>query len=241
MIDRLMRRPALTVIGACIALFVLYEIAVLIFAYSGDSYVLSDVVALSAEVEGPVSALAVKDNDLVAKDAPLFTIDPTPYRLDVEASAAAAGQAEANLALARAHLTEMQANLDAARAVEADARAHFNRVQTLTKQEVASAAQLDDATRDMDTAIAKTLASQAAHNVASQTVAMMAANLRAAQATLARANYRLSRTAIVAPQAGRVAPFTVRIGDYLTVGTQVLAVVTESRRRVVANVAERRG
>jgi multidrug efflux system membrane fusion protein len=133
----------------------------------------------------------------------------------------------------------MQANLDAARAVEADARAHFNRVQTLTKQEVASAAQLDDATRDMDTAIAKTLASQAAHNVASQTVAMMAANLRAAQATLARANYRLSRTAIVAPQAGRVAPFTVRIGDYLTVGTQVLAVVTESRRRVVANMAER--
>jgi membrane fusion protein, multidrug efflux system len=239
MINRLMRRPALTVIGACVVLFVLYEIAVLIFAYSGDSYVLSDVVALSAEVEGPVSVLSVKDNDPVAKDAPLFTIDPTPYRLEVEASAAAVGQAEANLALAREHLTEMQANLAAARAVEADAREHFTRVQTLTKQEVASPAQLDDATRDMDTAIAKTLASQAAHNVAAQTVAVMAANLRATQATLARANYRLSRTAIGAPQAGRVAPFTVRIGDYLTVGTQVLAVVTESRRRVVANMGER--
>jgi multidrug efflux system membrane fusion protein len=239
MIDRLMRRPGATVIGACVVLFIVYEIAVLIFAYSGDAYVISDVVALSAEVEGPLAQLAVKDNDVVAKDAPLFTIDPTPYRLEVEASAAAVGQAQANLALAREHLTEMQANLAAARAVEADARAQFARVQTLSRQDVTSAAQLDDATRDMDTAVAKTLAANAAHNVAAQTVVVMAATLRASEAALARANYRLSRTAIVAPQAGRVAPFTVRIGDYLTIGTPVLAVVTDARRRVVANMAER--
>src|SRR5882672_6129628 len=88
MIDRLMRRPAATVIGACAALFVVYEIAVLIFAYSGDAYVISDVVALSAEVEGAVSQLSVRDNDTVAKDAPLFTIDPTPYRLQVEENGA---------------------------------------------------------------------------------------------------------------------------------------------------------
>jgi multidrug efflux system membrane fusion protein len=239
MIDRLMRRPAWTVIGACVVLFVVYEIAVLIFAYSGDAYVISDVVALSAEVEGPLAQLAVKDNDVVAKDAPLFTIDPTPYRLEVDASAAAEAQADANLALARQHLAEMQALLDAARAVETDAHAHFARVQALAKDQVTSVAQLDDATRDVDTAVAKTLAAQAAHNVAAQTVAVMTANLRAAKAALARADYRLSRTAIAAPQAGRVAPFTVRIGDYLTVGTQVLAVVTEARRRVVANMAER--
>jgi membrane fusion protein, multidrug efflux system len=239
MINRLMRRPALTVIGACAVLFVVYEIAVLIFAYSGDSYVLTDVVALSAEVEGPVSVLSVKDNDLVAKDAPLFIIDPTPYRLEVEERSAAEGQAEANLALAREHLAEMQALLTAARAVEADARVHFTRVQALAKDQVASIAQLDDATRDIDTAAAKTLAAQAAHNVAAQNVAVMTANLRVAKATLARAQYRLSKTAIGAPYAGRVAPFTVRVGDYLQVGTQVLAVVTEDHRRVVANMAER--
>jgi multidrug efflux system membrane fusion protein len=239
MIDRLMRRPALTVIGACAALFVVYEIAVLIFAYSGDSYVISDVVALSAEVEGPVARLSVKDNDLVAKDAPLFTIDPTPYRLEVEERAAAEGQAEANLALAREHFAEMQALLNAARAVETDARTHFVRVQALAKDQVASTAQLDDATRDMDTAVAKTLAAQAAHNVAGQTVAVMTANLSAAKAALARARYRLSKTAIAAPQAGRVAPFTVRTGDYMQVGTQVLALVTDERRRIVANMAER--
>jgi multidrug resistance efflux pump len=143
-------------------------------------------VALSAEVEGAVSQLSVRDNDAVAKDAPLFTIDPTPYRLQVEESSAAQGQAEANLALARPHHSEMQALLDAARAVEADARANFARVQTLTRQEVASAAQLDDATRDMDSAVAKTLAAQAAHNVAAQSVAVMSANLQAARAALAR-------------------------------------------------------
>jgi multidrug efflux system membrane fusion protein len=239
MIDRLMRRPAVTVIGACVALFVLYEIAVLIFAYSGDAYVISDVVALSAEVEGRVSQLSVRDNDVVAKNAPLFTIDPTPYRLQVEESTAAEGQAEANLALARAHHNEMQALLDAARAVEADARAHFARVQTLTRQQVASAAQLDDATRDMDAAVAKSLAAQAAHNVAAQSVAVMTANLHAARAALARALYRLSKTAVAAPQPGRVAPFVVRSGDYLQIGTAVMAVVTEEGRRVVANMAER--
>src|SRR5262245_32068954 len=170
MIDRLMRRPALTVLGACAVVFVVYEIAVLIFAYSGDSYVITDVVALSAEVEGPVAVLSVRDNDIVAKDAPLFTIDPTPYRLEVDERTAAQGQAEANLALAREHLAEMQALLNAARAVETDARAHFSRVQALAKDQVASTAQLDDATRDIDTAVAKTLAAQAAHSVAAQNV-----------------------------------------------------------------------
>ena len=239
MFNRLVRRPAATVIGACVALFVVYEIAVLIFAYSGDAYIISDVVALSAEVEGPVWQLAVRDNDVVAKDAPLFVIDPMPYRLQVEESKAAESQAEANLALARQRLAEMGALLNAAQAVEADARANFARIQTLTKQEVATAAQLDDATRDMDAAVAKTLAANAAHNVAAQSVAVAAANVQAAKAALARALYRLSKTAIAAPQPGRVAPFTVRAGDYLQVGTQVMAIVTEQRRRVVANMAER--
>jgi membrane fusion protein, multidrug efflux system len=239
MIDRLMRRPALTVLGACAALFIVYEIAVLIFAYSGDSYVISDVVALSAEVEGPVSVLSVKDNDVVVKDAPLFIIEPTPYRLEVEERTAAVDQAEANLALARDHFGEMQAMLAAARAVETDARTHFMRVQALAKDGVVSTAQLDDAARDIDAAVDKTSAAQAASNVATENVAVVTSSRRLATAALARAQYRLSKTAIRAPQAGRVAPFTVRVGDYLQVGTQVLAIVTENRRRIVANMAER--
>src|SRR5262249_46856662 len=75
--------------------------------------------------------------------------------------------------------------------------------------------------------------------VASQRVAVGTANVSAADATLAKAKYEFSKTTVAAPEAGRVAPFTTRQGDYLRAGTEVMAIVTDARRRVVANVAER--
>jgi multidrug efflux system membrane fusion protein len=239
MIDWVMKRPALTVVGGCLGVFLLYEISVLFFAYSGDAYVTSDTVTLSAEIDGPIAELAVKDNDVVGKGANLFTIDPTPYRLAVEQATAALANAEATLALSRDRLAAAQVDLGAAQAGETDARQTFDRVKNLAQSEFASGQAIDNATRDLATATARTAAAAANVDVARQTIAVNAASLQQAQATLDRARYQLSKTVVTAPDAGRVAPFTARIGDYLTVGTAVMTIVTEDRRRIIANMPER--
>jgi multidrug efflux system membrane fusion protein len=239
MIDWLMKRPARSVLGACIALFILYELSVLVFAYTGDAYVTSDIVTLAAEIEGPVSELAVKDNETVAHGARLFTIDPTPYQLAVDEATAALANAEATLALSRDRLTAAQADLAAAQAGQTNAKETFDRVSNLARSEFASGQAIDDATRDLATATARSAAAAANVEVARQTIAVNTASVQQAQATLNHARYNLSKTVTTAPDAGRIAPFRTRIGDYLAVGTPVMTLVTNNHRRIIANVPER--
>lgn len=239
MLATLLRYPVRLIIGACVLLFVSYEICVNFFAYTGDSYVASDIVVVSSQIEGPVERLAVQNNQPVEAGSLLFTIEATPYKLAVDQAEAALAQARENVDLARDELASAKANVTSTQAVETNARAELTRISTLNKEGFSTEASLDVATRDLATASAGVLVAQAALQVASQRISVGLSNVAAAEAALATARYNLSKTTVPAPEAGRIAPFTTRAGDYLRPGTEVLAIVTERRKRVVANMAER--
>ncbi len=50
---------------------------------------MSDIVVISSEIEGPVSRLAVQNNDSVTAGQLLFAIETTPYQLKVQETQAA--------------------------------------------------------------------------------------------------------------------------------------------------------
>jgi len=239
MLTRILRHPATLVVLAMVALFAIYEISVRFFAYTSDAYINSDVVVISAQIEGPVLRLAVQNNQTVAAGQLLFTIDPTPFALKVTESEAAVTQAKADLDLAKDEVNAARANVTSAQAVETNSSATLDRVKSLTKDGFATDAELDVATRDMATSSANILVAQSALSVANRRVSVSTATIASAEADLAKARYELSKTEVTAPEAGQVAPFITRQGDYVRPGTQVLGVVTGQRRRVVANVAER--
>ncbi|MFK8251635.1 HlyD family secretion protein [Ancylobacter terrae] len=239
MFARLVRYPVLLIAAIAAAIFILYEVCVLFFAYTGDAYVLSDVVVLSAQIEGPISSLPVHDNEAVSEGQTLFEIDRTPFELAVKGSEASLEQAQANLALAQDELTAGKAGVASAEAVATNAQAAFARAQQLAKDGFASTANLDIARRDIDTAAAAIQIAQAQLAVSAQRIAVATAAIDVAESRLAKDRYFLSKTVVTAEYAGRVAPFTVRLGDYLETGTPVMALVTGNRRRIVANLNER--
>ncbi|WGD30207.1 efflux RND transporter periplasmic adaptor subunit [Ancylobacter sp. WKF20] len=239
MLNGLLRHPVSLIVGVVLALFALYEISVRYFAYTADAYVMSDIVVVSSEIEGPVSRLAVQNNDSVTAGQLLFAIETTPYQLKVQETQAALQQAQADLDLARDEVKSAQAGVVSAQAVLTNAQAQLARVKSLSTDGFSTEASLDVATRDVATATANVQTAQAALDVSNRRVAVAIATIAAAQAALAKAQYDLSKTTVSAPEPGRVAPFTTRVGDYLQPGTEVLAVVTGHRRRVVANVPER--
>ncbi|WP_428029024.1 HlyD family secretion protein [Ancylobacter sp.] len=239
MLSRLLRHPVTLIVGVILGLFLLYETCVRFFAYTGDAYVMSDIVVLSSEIEGPVSKLAVQNNQPVAAHQLLFEIERTPYALKVQETQAALAQARADLDLAQDEVTAAKANVAAAQAVETNAQDQLARVKTLETEGYSPEATLDVATRDVATAGANVMAAQAQLSVAARRVAVAEAAIASAEAAVGKAQYDLSKTVINAPDAGRVAPFVTRVGDYLRPGSEVLAIVTDRRRRVVANMSER--
>lgn len=235
----LVRHAAVVVLAAGLLVYAFYEFSAAFFAYTGDAYVAGDSVAVAPTVAGPISMLAVKDNEQVKAGDVLFRIDPRPYELTV-------AENEAQLALAEANL--VQANDDVGAAVDevnqrqatlADAQVTENRYLALRGDDFASQQQLDDATRDARVASALLLAARARLTAARQGVVIREAERNVAARALDRARYDLGQTTVVAPAAGRVAPFLARVGDYRTVSEPVLAIVTNSNWRVVANLTER--
>src|SRR3546814_903961 len=67
-----------------------------------NAYVQADMVAVSAEVSGPIAEVAVDENEPVATGDVLFRIDAEPFRV-------ALAHAEAALALARADIVSLKA------------------------------------------------------------------------------------------------------------------------------------
>lgn len=239
MFSALLRHPVMLIVGVVVALFALYEVSVRFFAYTADAYVMSDIIVVSSEIEGPVSKLAVQNNQSVAAGDLLFEIEQTPYRLKVEQTRAAVEQAQADLELAKDEVNAARAGVASAQAVLTNAQAQLDRVKSLSTEGFSPEATLDVATRDFATATANVSTAQASLGVANRRVSVAGATIVAAQADHAKAQYDFSKTTVAAPDAGRIAPFVTRQGDYLQPGTEVLAVVTGQRRRVVANLSER--
>src|ERR1700689_2556882 len=75
------RRRALLPLVAVGLVLGLWWISGYVLAYTDDAYITSDVVQVTPQVAGPVEAVHVSDNQWVKRGTILFTIDPTPFKL----------------------------------------------------------------------------------------------------------------------------------------------------------------
>jgi multidrug efflux system membrane fusion protein len=233
------RHAARAVLIALAVAFLLYELSAMVFAYSADAYVTTDVVVVAPEVAGPIAGLHVRENERVAAAAPLLTIEPRPFTIAHASATAALDLARQQQALAADAVAEADANITASRAKLEDARAMLARATPLARDQFVAAQRVDDLRRDVAVAEAEERRAEAASVVARRQVQVAAAEIAVAQAALDRAQYDLDRTRLFAPESGRIAPFEPRVGDRIGIGQPVLALVTDRNWRVVANITER--
>ena len=227
------------ILGGALLLWLAYELTGLVVAYSGDVRVTAALVAVAPEVGGPIAALPVRPDQVVEAAQPLLTIEPRPFALAVAGATAARDVAERQRGLAGEAVTEAAAAIDQARARLTDAQAILTRDQSLGRSGYMPQERVQDAVRDAAVAQAEIRRAEAALNVAHRLVEVRRAEAAAAAAALDRAAYDLARTRVVAPLAGRVAPFDARPGDMAAPGQPLLTLVTDADWRLVANVAER--
>ena len=218
-----------------------------------DAFVAGDVTPLSARVSGNIVEMPVNDFDRVRKDQLLAVIDPSDYeaRLELaEANLAAAQATLANLANQRtvqqSLVRQAQATIDATQAdvlryALEDKRQHDLLLTGLagTPQAVEQA---DDnikrarASRQLNEAqLDQQKAALAAIDVQEK---QLRAQIRAAEAQVALAADDLRYTRIVSPADGIVGQRQVRLGQFVNIGTQVIAVVPLPNIWVTANFKE---
>ncbi|HEY8130029.1 MAG TPA: HlyD family secretion protein [Hyphomicrobium sp.] len=218
-----------------------------------DAFISGDVTPLAAKVSGYIKSVPVNDFQTVKKGDLIVEIDASDYN-------AALVQAQANVSAAQANLANLANQKDVQRSLIRQAEATIEATQAdlnrynleatrqrdLLKSSVAGTPQGVEQADDN----AKRTAAQLLLNKAQldQQKAILAsldveqqqleAQVRAAKAQAALAQNNVTYTRILSPANGLVGQRLVRPGQFVNVGTQVIAVVSLPGIWVIANYKE---
>ena len=221
--------------------------------WTDDATLAADLTPLSAQVAGRISAVRVGDFQHVHAGDLLVEIDDAPFQAQLaqaQASVAAAKAAITNLQaqerLQAANIAAAEAQLEGSRATAWRNRLEAERQRKLLASRVAGteqAVEQADAAASLGNAqvLQAGAALEAAHRqlqVQQSQEAQLAANLKSAEATRDLAQINLGYTRIRAPTNGLVGQRRVYPGQYVGIGTQVIAVVPLPHLYVLADYKE---
>jgi membrane fusion protein, multidrug efflux system len=217
-----------------------------------DAYVRADNTTIAPKVSGYIGAVRVGDNERVRAGQVLARIDDRDFKVALD-------QAKADVAAARSAIASKQAALDAQQSIIEAARATIavdQANQTFAEQDDKRYAHLAStgygsvqnaqlAESRIGAARASVVRDTASLATAIKQVDLLKAELDRAQATLAhdeaverQAELNLSYTTIVSPIDGVVGNRTLRVGQYVQAGTQLMSVVPIEEVYIVANYKE---
>ena len=217
-----------------------------------DAYVKADSTIVAPKVSGYIATVLVGDNERVKAGQPLAKIDDRDFRAaldqaraDVAAAEASVRNLDAQLELQQPIIEQSTADVTAADANLKFAQEERSRYDDLMKSgsgTIQRAQQTDAALRasgaQLQHAKSGLLAAQRKVDVLTTQRAQATAQLEHARAVADQARLNLSYTEITAPVDGTVGARSLRVGQFVQAGTQLMAVVPLDAVYVVANFKE---
>nr|WP_260463772.1 HlyD family efflux transporter periplasmic adaptor subunit [Burkholderia sp. Bp8963] len=207
-----------------------------------QGYVEGEFVYLSSSQAGTLTQLAVQRGQTVAANAPVFALEAVN-------ETAALQQAQHQLAAAQAQLGDLrtgkrppEVNVAQAQLAQAVAQAGKAADQLARDQQQYAAGgiskqQLDDSRASAQTTAAQVRELRSQVDVArlpgrSQQIAAQAAQVDAAQAAVAEAQWKLDQTRVATPAAGLVYDTLYRIGEWVQAGNPVVQMLPPQNVKV---------
>jgi multidrug resistance efflux pump len=216
-----------------------------------NAYVRGRTTVIAPQVSGYVTAVLVRDFDMVRAGQPLVKIDDRIYRQRVDQANAQVQAQTATLANSRQAQASRTASLSAQDAAVANAEAQLMRAQAdmarvedLVTDGSVSLRERDQTLAALRQAQAALRQARAAREIARQDIRTVEvgrggqqAGVSGAEATRRLAQIDLSNTLVRAPEDGRLSEVGVRLGQYVTAGSQLMFLVPPETW-VIANFKE---
>ncbi|MCJ8141158.1 HlyD family secretion protein [Falsirhodobacter halotolerans] len=217
-----------------------------------DAYVQGDIALIASRVQGYVAEIPVADNQTVAEGDVIARIDDGDYRIALDTAQSRYDTADATLAridaqttAAEAAVQEAEADRNAARAQASTARTAAERARNLLAGNAGTQAQVDTANEGEATAAANLSRAEAAVASATAQVAVLRAqraeavgDQRQLQLAVRQAQRDLDLTVLRAPVDGTMANRAMQVGDLVSPGARLAAIVPAQSLYIEANFKE---
>lgn len=185
---------------------------------------------LAPPVSGQLSALYVKENDIVHRGDKLYTIDDREQRTVVEQSEANVAKARAAVQTAQADIVTQEANVNSAKAAVDTAKATYDDAAQIARRNdglhkdgiISDQANMTSAkTSDADKArwqqaVAQLKQAEAELGNAEASLSEQQANLQTMIATRDQQQVLLDKMTVRAPADGKILQVNNRVGEYLS-------------------------
>lgn len=206
-----------------------------------NAYVKQDVTAISTQVNGPVSAVYVRENQHVNRGDILYRIDPAPFEAALHAAQAqlAAAQLQTNQLYVQAAGTT--ADIRGSEANLAVAQRAFDRQAALMRDGFTTKSAYDDALNELSDARTDLANARAKSDSAAAAISPRGnqPQIAAAYAAVEKARLDLQHTVVRAPTSGIVAQSDrLLVGQAALVGVSMLSIVGDHQAWVEANFKE---
>ncbi|USU10141.1 HlyD family secretion protein [Sphingomonadaceae bacterium OTU29MARTA1] len=240
-------------IGGVLAVLAAWRLPPFANAYQStdNAYVRGRTTVIAPQVSGYVTQVYVRDFADVKAGQPLVQIDDRIYRQRVDQATAQVDAQAATLANAQQSERSRTASLAAQTAAVANAEAQLmraqadmNRVNDLVTDGSVSQRERDQTLAALRQAQAAVQQANAARQIAQQDIRTVQvgrggqrAGVSGAEAARRLAQIDLANTVIRAPESGRLSEVGVRVGQYVTAGSQLMFLVPPETW-VIANFKE---
>jgi membrane fusion protein (multidrug efflux system) len=217
-----------------------------------DAYIKADYTSVAPKVAGYISEVLVEDNQDVKAGQVLARIDDRDYRAaldqanaDLNAAIALVSNLDAQITLQRSLIDQAKAAMEATRASLVFANEDAERYRTLEQTGAGTVQRAQQTEAARGTLTAQLARDQAGYVAEQRKIGVLTTARQQAQAQRERsqalahqAELNLSYTTINAPVDGNVGARSLRLGLYVTAGTQLMAIVPLSATYIVANFKE---
>ena len=206
--------------------------------FTADAFIFANTRAVSPWVAGYIEQIHVRNNQVVAKNAPLFTTFRTPYILKIEELEHKIAETRAKLAGTRASLLQAEAEIQRCEADIEQFQFLYSRAVNMLKDAAVSEDYAVQQKRNLKASEA--LRKAAIHHAVSLKHACSAteAELKKLHASLKLNKLWLSQTTVSAMSDGIITNMTISPGTYCKPGDILFAFVDTSNWYVQANFKE---
>ncbi|MCY7338892.1 MAG: HlyD family secretion protein [Sphingomonas bacterium] len=206
-----------------------------------NAYVKQDIVAISTQVNGPVAAVFVRENQHVNAGDVLYRVDPAPSEVALLLAEAQLAAAELQTRQLEVQAAGTGGGIRGAEANIAIARRALARQQALLKEGFTTRTRYDDALNEVTKAQTQLADAQARANNASAAVAPGGNQpaIAAARAAVVKARLDLQHGIVRAPTSGIIAKADrLLIGQSAITGVTMVSIVRDRNAWVEANFKE---
>ncbi|MDK1386145.1 HlyD family secretion protein [Sinorhizobium sp. 8-89] len=217
-----------------------------------DAYIEGDIATISPKVSGYVAKVNVVANQHVNAGEPLVTLDDGDYRIAAEQAEAqiatqklALSRFDAQIAGAKASLNQAEAQKKALEATVRGAELTQKRASDLQSKAVGTVASRDNADVALDQARANLVGAGANIAAAKANITVLQAQRTEAESTIRslelardKADRDLGFTVLKAPYDGVIGNVAVQVGDLVSAGQRLAALVPVDQLYIDANFKE---